>query len=298
VLAALSRHKYSLSLTAAAAAWGVATVISKRAVDEIPPLTLLAIQLLVSVGVLAIVVRVQSVGVTWSPQLRRLGVLGLLNPGASYALSLLGLSYISASLSVLLWAVEPLMILAIAWWLLGDRVTLPIAGASLLALSGVLLVILVPGNRGRMAGIALTLGGVAACAVYTVISRKWMEADSTVAIVAVQQSCALVFSLLLLAATTLIDGTAFVPEASAGAWISAAVSGVLYYGVAFWFYLTGLRRVPAVFAGLFINLVPVFGIAAGHLLLAERLAGRQWLGALLIVAAIASIALQQSPNST
>ena len=298
MLAALSRHKYSLSLTAAAAAWGVATVISKRAVDEIPPLTLLPIQLLVSVGVLAIVVRVQGVGVTWSPQLRRLGVLGLVNPGASYALSLLGLSYISASLSVLLWAVEPLMILAIAWWLLGDRVTLPIAGASLLALSGVLLVILVPGNRGRMAGIALTLAGVAACAVYTVISRKWIEADSTMAIVAVQQSCALVFSVLLLAATTLIDGTAFVPEASAGAWISAAVSGVLYYGVAFWFYLTGLRRVPATFAGIFINLVPVFGIAAGHLLLAERLTGRQWLGALLIVAAIASIALQQSPNST
>ncbi len=298
MLAVPSRHKYWLSLTAAAACWGVATVISKRAVDEIPPLTLLPLQLLVSVGVLAVLVRGQGLEVTWSPQLRRLGALGILNPGASYALSLLGLAYISASLSMLLWAVEPLMILAIAWWLLRDRVTVPLAGASALALAGVLLVILAPGSRGRLPGIALTLAGVAACAVYTVISRKWMDNDSTLAIVAVQQSCALVFSLLLLAATTLINRTAIIPEASVGAWISAAVAGVLYYAVAFWFYLTGLRRVSAAFAGIFINLIPVFGIAAGHLLLAERLTDRQWLGALLIVAAVGSMARQQSLSST
>ena len=43
-----------------------------------------------------------------------LGRLGLLNPGAAYALSLLGLTTITASLSVLLWALEPLMILFLA----------------------------------------------------------------------------------------------------------------------------------------------------------------------------------------
>jgi drug/metabolite transporter (DMT)-like permease len=273
-------------------------VISKRAVDEIPPLTLLPIQLFVSVAVLAILVRVQRLEVSWSPQMRRLGVLGVLNPGVSYALSLLGLSYISASLSVLLWAVEPLMILAIAWWLLGDRITMPLATSSALALAGVLLVILVPGSRGRFAGIALTLAGVAACAVYTVISAKLMDTDSTLAIVAVQQSCALVFALGLLATTAFISRTAILPEASAAAWVSAVAAGVLYYAAAFWFYLTGLRGVPAAVAGVFINLIPVFGIAAGYVLLAERLTGRQWVGALLIVLAVGTMARQQSPSST
>lgn len=294
MLAVLSRHKYSLSLTAAAASWGVATVISKRAVDEIPPLTLLPVQLTVSVGVLAMLVRVQGLRVSWSPEMRRLGAIGILNPGVSYALGLLGLAHITASLSVLLWAMEPLMILALAWWFLGDRITTPLAVASVLALTGVVLVIFESGSRGRLAGIALTLAGVAACAVYTVISRKLMDTDSTLVIVTVQQSCALVFSVALLATTTLIGRSTPLPDVSAGGWISAVVSGLLYYAVAFWFYLTGLRRVSAATAGVFINLIPVFGIAAGHLLLAERLTGRQWLGGMLIVVAVGGIVRQQT----
>lgn len=294
MLAFLARYKYSISLAAAAASWGVATVISKRAVAEIPPLTLLPVQLTVSVGVLAGLVRMQGLRVSWSPELRRLGLMGILNPGVSYALGLLGLAHITASLSVLLWAVEPLMILALAWLLLGDRITTPLAVASALALTGVVLVIFESGSRGRLTGIALTLAGVAACAIYTVILRKLMDTDSTLVILTVQQVCALVFSLALLATATVIDQSALLPGASAAAWISAAVSGVLYYAVAFWFYLTGLRRVPVAVAGVFINLIPVFGIAAGHLLLAERLTGRQWLGAVLIVVAVGGIVRQQS----
>jgi len=293
LLVFLSRHKYSLSLTAAAAAWGVATVISKRAVEEIPPLTLLPIQLAVSVGALAILVRAQRQDVGWSPQMRRLGALGVLNPGVSYALSLLGLTYITASLSVLLWGVEPLMILALAWWLLNDRITKPLAAASAVALLGVLLVVFESGDYGQLTGIILTLAGVAVCAIYTVISRKSIDTESTLAIVMVQQSFALVFSLALLAAVTLIDQSAFLPEASTAAWVSAGVSGLLYYTAAFWFYLTGLRRVPASVAGLFINLIPVFGIAAGRLLLDERLTSRQWIGAFLIVGAVGTIALSE-----
>ena len=42
---ALRVHRQSFSLIAAAASWGTATAISKRAVDEIQPLTLLPIEL-------------------------------------------------------------------------------------------------------------------------------------------------------------------------------------------------------------------------------------------------------------
>jgi probable blue pigment (indigoidine) exporter len=100
--------------------------------------------------------------------------------------------------------------------------------------------------------------------------------------------------LALLTLTAVINQSAPLPGASGAAWISAAVSGVLYYAVAFWFYLTGLRRLPAAVAGVFINLIPVFGIAAGHLLLAERLTDRQWLGAVLIVVAVGGNVRQQS----
>ena len=42
-------HSHSLSLMAPAACWGTAAVISKRAVDEIDQLTLLSLELAISV---------------------------------------------------------------------------------------------------------------------------------------------------------------------------------------------------------------------------------------------------------
>jgi drug/metabolite transporter (DMT)-like permease len=72
MFAFFSRHRYSLSLVGAAACWGVATVVSKRALDEIPPLTLLPVQLAVSVVVLGAVVRAQGLRVNWSTDMRRL----------------------------------------------------------------------------------------------------------------------------------------------------------------------------------------------------------------------------------
>ena len=111
-----------VALVLAATCWGVGTVISKAALDEVPPLTLLPIQLAVSLVILAVLMRRQGISFR-SDGSPLLGRLGLLNPGAAYALSLLGLATITASLSVLLWALEPLMILFLAGWFLRERIT-------------------------------------------------------------------------------------------------------------------------------------------------------------------------------
>jgi drug/metabolite transporter (DMT)-like permease len=63
---------------------------------------------------------------------------------------------------------------------------------------------------------------------------------------------------------------------------------MLYYALAFWLYLTGLRRIPAALAGLFLNLIPVFGVTTGYLL-GERLGFLQSLGSGLIIAAVGAM---------
>lgn len=294
----LARHRYALALTGAAAAWGVATVIAKRALAEIPPLTLLPIQLGISVALLAVVLVIQRQDLTLPAALRRLGLLGVLNPGISYALGLLGLTFIAASLSVLLWATEPIMILLLAWLVLGDRISKQVVVGALLALAGVLLVVFEPGSQGQPVGVALTLFGVVACAIYTVITKKWMVAESTLQVVALQQASALVFSVLLLGVSTWAGYGAASVTISAEAWLSALVSGALYYAAAFWLYLTGLRRINAATAGLYINLIPVFGIAASYALLGERLSSRQWLGAILIVTTMFVVGRSEYPSAT
>jgi drug/metabolite transporter (DMT)-like permease len=283
--------KPALFLSSAAAAWGVATVISKRAVDELPPLVLLPVQLAVSVLVLLVLVWLLRRPVAWSPAMRRLAALGLLNPGAAYALSLLGLAHITASMSVLLWAAEPLLILLLAGLVLHDRIGWPVTLAMLVAMAGVLLIVVRSGVAGTAAGVLWTLAGVGACAVYTVICRKLLADDAALSVVLVQQAAALVLAVVLFTAAQVIRPQPVLGSVSLWGWVSAVVSGASYYAVAFGLYLAGLRRVPASVAAMFLMLIPVFGVAAGYLLLAERLSSRQWFGAGLVLAAVGAATL-------
>ena len=290
------RGKHYLVLTAAAASWGVATVISKRAVAEIPPLALLPIQLTTSLLFLGILMSIKG-RQQWTREGVRLGLLGFLNPGLSYALGLIGLTHITASLSVVLWATEPIMILALAAWLLREAVTRSMALAIGVTSVGVLLAAGDANSTGTLLGVSFTLAGVAACAIYTVITRKWMGDDSTLAVITAQQICALIFALTVLGILSSSGEPLGVSSWSAGAWASAVVSGVLYYALAFWLYLTGLRRIPAALAGLFLNLIPIFGVATGYLI-GERLSPRQWLGSVLIVVAVGALLWARSRPTT
>jgi drug/metabolite transporter (DMT)-like permease len=280
-------RKDAFALILAAASWGLGTVISKRALVEIPPLTLLPIQLTASLLVLAVLMRRRGLSFRGGDTAPILGQLGLLNPGLAYSLSLLGLVSITASLSVLLWAIEPLLILVLAALLLRERITAAFVGLSLLAVAGMLLVILDPASSGQWTGIVLTLTGVACCATYTVIARRWLgTADSTVQVVASQQAYALAFSLVVLVAGWLLGGAVISATVTPAGWLRAVVSGVLYYAAAYWFYLTGLRAVPASVAAVSFYLIPVFGVAGGFVLLGERLDGRQWVGAAIVLVAV------------
>jgi drug/metabolite transporter (DMT)-like permease len=63
----------------------------------------------------------------------------------------------------------------------------------------------------------------------------------------------------------------------------------LYYGLAYWLYLTGLRHAPASIAAASFYLIPVFGVAGGFLLLGERFDPTQWLGVVIVLVAIGLI---------
>ena len=153
-----------------------------------------------------------------------------------------------------------------------------------------MLVVFQPGHAAAL-GVGLTVAGVAACAVYTVLSSRYLIEATTASVVFVQQVTALLFALVLLAGALALSDPASLAGVSATAWASAIAAGALYYGIAFWFYLAGLRGVTASVAGLFINLVPVFGIAARYIVLGEHLSPRQWAGAIVVIAAVVAAAL-------
>lgn len=278
-------------LILAAACWGIGTVVSKQAVTELPPLSLLAVQLLVSVVAMLLIVRVRGDRLPAGRQGRLLGRLGLLNPGLAYALSLIGLTQITASLSVLLWATEPILILALAALVLGERAGRSIAVATAIAVAGLVLVLFDPGAGGSMFGVGMTLAGVVACAIYTVATRRWLLADSTFGVVLAQQGYALGFVLAGLVVVAFAGGAVVPVAVTAGGIASAAVSGLLYYALAYSFYLSALRSVRASVAAASFYLIPVFGLAGGWLV-GERLQPVQWIGAVVVVLAVAVITIR------
>lgn len=286
----MSSRRTVLALILAAACWGLGTVVSKRAIAEIPPLTLLPIQLGSSLLLLAILMRWRHLPFRSPSASPLLGRLGVLNPGLAYALSLLGLVHITASLSVMLWALEPLLILFLAVLFLHERIGPLLVVLSLVALGGMLLVVYQPGSTGTPLGVALTVAGVACCAIYTVVTRRWISSsDSTAQVVVAQQAYALGFALVLVAAAWVLGGAVPPDNVSLAGWASAVGSGVLYYGLAYWLYLSALRTVPASIAVVSFYLIPVFGVTGGFLFLGDRLQPSQWAGVVVILISIAVI---------
>ena len=127
-------------------------------------------QLAVSCTFLLVVALVRREPLTWTPSVRRLATLGVLNPGIAYALGLLGLTTIAASMSVLLWALEPVAILLLAALVLRERIPPALAVTVAVAMSGALLVVYQPGATGDAVGVTLTVVSIGFCALYTVLT--------------------------------------------------------------------------------------------------------------------------------
>jgi drug/metabolite transporter (DMT)-like permease len=278
-----------VALILAAAAWGLGTVVSKRAVEDFPPLSLLTLQLAASLATLLVLARLSGTSLRGAPRL--LGRLGLLNPGLAYALSLLGLVTVSVSLSVMLWALEPLLILALAGVILRERITPGFVALSLLAAAGMTLLLYEPAATGQAMGIALTVAGVACCAVYTVIARRFLPGttDSTAPVVFAQQVYALAFAVVATAAVAIAGGQVVPATVTPIGLLSAVGSGVLYYAAAYLLYLSALRSVPASIAAVSFYLIPIFGVAGGFAFLGDRLEPVQWAGIALVLMATAAI---------
>lgn len=277
------------SLTIACALWGVATVIAKALLGSVPPITFLVLQLVPSVVVLWLLVAARGARPLRRNGLVPVALLGLLNPGLSYMLTMLGLTMTSASVATLLWAAEPALIVAAAWLLLRERVTLRFLAALAAAGGGVLLVSGtasdgLAGAAGR--GAALILAGVLCCALYTVLSRKIVAAIDPLPAVALQQTVGLAWAVAI---WPLEAGGGEPSAPAAGQLAAAALTGLMYYAGAFWLYLNALRSVTATAAGIFLNLTPVFGVATAFSFLGERLTASQWLGAVVILAAVLAL---------
>jgi drug/metabolite transporter (DMT)-like permease len=285
-------------LVVASAFWGIATVISKGVLASVRPVDFLVAQLAPSVVVLWVIAL--STGARLGSKRGSVPILllGCLNPGLSYTFSILGLSRTTASVASLLWAAEPALIVAMAWFLLGERPGARLIVATASAALGMLLVIGLASDTSAAAdgwGYCLVLAGVICCAIYTVLSRRLVTSADPLLIVTMQQSAGLGWVVVILCLMPAGPGHSMA-MLSLTEWVGATVSGLMYYAAAFWCYLIGLRSLSASVAGGSLNLIPVFAIGTAHVALGEHLDRTQWIGAITILLSVLAVLLPGGPR--
>jgi len=279
--------------------WAVGTVISKALLASVSPLTYLIIQLAPSACVMWSIVRIAgrpSVG--WRTFLP-VALLGWLNPGLSYTFSMLGLAQSTASVATLLWAAEPAVIVVLAWFILGETITVRFLAATAIAVCGVLLVTGVIGGSAGLAtrahGALLIMAGVLCCATYTVVSRRLVFRVDPLLAVTLQQTVALVWVMAIWPLGSRSGAIAALAALTPRSILGGVLAGLMYYAAASWLYLTALKSVPATTASIFLNLQPVFGVAIAYVFLGERLKEGQWVGAVTIIVSVFALLMWSGP---
>ena len=226
--------------------------------------------------------------------------LGVLHPGLSTTLGIVGLAHLDASISSTIWALEAAMTMVLASMVLASMVlaeklrAIQIVLASV-SVSGVFFTTM-NGYQMRdldesLYGALLILIAVASCALYAVFSRQSSKDSATepLLLVAGQQTIGLLVCLAMFPFHWSAERLGDLNAMSIDIWLSCALSGVLTFLVAMGLFLAALRYLPAGFASSFLILTPIFGLTSAFLLLGEVLTGWQWVGVVIILVSVLGI---------
>ncbi len=280
------RHRGGVPpLIAASVVFALWNTAYKYAVDGLPVAVALSVMLLTAAAALWAFALVKGRQRLTRRQLRRIALAGAVDPALSYAAIGVGLSHIDATVSAMLDGTEACFVVAfgalIARRAPGSRAVLGV----LISAAGVTTL----GGARSLLGIGpwelLVLGGVACAGLCNVLSERVLGDDvDPVTMTAYQMSFAALATLPLLAWQWRAHGGIGGPVAHPSAWPAAVACGIAL-AAGFLLYNYGLVRVPVATAGMVLNTLPVFGVAAAIAFLGERITWAQVAGAAVILVA-------------
>ncbi len=215
-------------------------------------------------------------------------MLGAIGVGTHNSLAYLGLNYTTATNGVILNSFIPVMIVTLSWLILRERLApLQVAGVAV-SLAGVFTII-TQGSLATLLSLTVNVGdlfiilSMAMWSVYT-IALRWRPAGLNVmsfllVVAIIGDACVLPLWLAEMALGHYIHWS----------WtnVAALLAVALFSSVlAYLFWNRGVEEVGANVAGLFVHLMPVFGIVLAWLFLGEALAAFHVAGIALILTGI------------
>ena len=277
-------------LTLAPFFWSCNWIVGRGLSPDVPPFAMTFFRWLFAIVILApfALPRLRKDMPIVRRHWRALLGLGIIGIGTHNALAYLGLRYTTAVNGVILNSFIPVMIVALSWMLLRERLaTLQIAGIGV-SLAGVL-AILSQGSLATLASFRLNAGdllivlSMAMWSVYTIGLRyrpRGMHLLSFLFVIACIGDLAVLPFYVI--ETALGEPLHWTPATA------LALTGVALFSsvLAYIFWNRGVEQVGANVAGLFVHLMPVLGVSLAWLILDERLAPFHVVGIALILCGI------------
>lgn len=287
---ALRRVSPYLLLTLTPLFWAGNWIVGRGLSADIPPMAMTFFRWLFALLILA-PFALRHVRRDW-PTLRAnwktMVVLGTIGVGTHNGLAYLGLNYTTATNGVILNSFIPVMIVTLSWLFLRERMTsMQIFGVGI-SLLGVF-AILTQGSIATVVALRLNVGdlfvilSMALWAVYTILLRHRPPGLHSLS-----------FLFVVVAVGVLCVAPLWLAEMGFGhhlvwTWtnFAALFSVALFSSVlAYIFWNHGVEAVGANVAGLFVHLMPAFGVVLAWLFLDEGIAGFHLAGIALILAGI------------
>jgi probable blue pigment (indigoidine) exporter len=261
------------------ATWGTTYVVTTELLPPDRPLFTAAVRTLPAGLVLVAVTRTLPKGQWWWRAL----ALAALNIAAFQALLFLSAYRLPGGVAATFGAAGPLVVAALAAWLLAERPTRWQLGSGLAGLLGVALVVLGPAAGLDPVGVVAGVLGVLAMGLGTVLVRRWGQPVGLLAYTGWQLALG---GLLLAPLSVIVEGRPpAVDQAAVGGYLWLGVVGTL---VAYALWFRGLAALPAGQAAFLPLLSPVVATLLGWVVLAESLTAIQGVGFLVALGSIAA----------
>lgn len=191
------------------------------------------------------------------------------------------LTYTSASQASMITSMLPLMVALSAGFFLGERISNRTIGGFVVAAAGAIWLSM--GGKGTEAAPHPALGNflefmAMVCATgYTILMKRLSKELHPFFLTGLQA-----FAGALFFAPVLLLPSVRATSLSVNGWLAVFYLGTVVSVGAYGLYNYGVSRIPASQASAFVNLIPVFAILLGYLLLGERLTMWQWLACGLV----------------
>ena len=270
--------------------YGTSYVVARVTLESVPPATLAFSRLLIAWLALALLSRAQPAPSLSRDDRRAIAFMGILGFAAAYVCSNWGIAHSTATNAALLITVEPVAMILLSPWYLGERLSRRGAVGAALTIVGTVVLVVdgIPGVTERLvphwAGdLVLVLAGVA-YASYSLLGRRVLERHAPLAVTT--------RSLMWGAAALMPFAGLEWASGARPAWTVAAVTGTAYLAVVitalgYVVWNWALARVPAPRAAIFLNVQPIVGALLGTVLLGEPVTVFTVLGGVLVMTGLA-----------